>query len=462
MRERRLGRREGAAAVALAAGLATLLAPGPRGRPSVLVVTLDTVRADHCSAYGYRRPTTPVLERLARAGVLFEEAYAPMATTAPAHASLFTALAPAAHGVLRNGQGLAAGHHTLAERLGAAGYRTAAFVGSFAVDGRFGFAQGFDVFDDDLGTPGAPEGRREWEGAAVAGAFDRDAAVTTASALAWLASRRGDRRPYLLWVHYYDPHAPYAPPPPYDGLFASDVDAGDATAAAIARYDAEIRETDAALGRLLAGLRAAGRAASTVVVVASDHGEGLMDHGWMHHGVQLYEEAVRVPLVLRWPEGLPAGRRLRGPVQLADVMPTLLDLIGLPPEAARPAGYEGASVAAAARGVAALDAGRPIHLRRRLYDASRVGGIPVAGETRAIRLGSWKYIEAPAEGTRELYDLARDPGERTNRLAEQPELARRFAALVARRAEDERAFAAAPVPVSAVDAVRLRALGYLP
>jgi arylsulfatase A-like enzyme len=425
----------------------------------VLLITLDTVRADHCSVYGYHRPTTPTLERVARAGVLFERAYAPMSTTLPSHASLFTALPPPAHGVLKNGHILAEDFETLAERLGRNGYDTAAIVSSFPLDQRFGLAQGFGHYDDQLVSRRPVRGSWIWEGVAGEGAFDQDARITTDEATEWLRSRRRRTRPFFLWVHYYDPHFPYRPARAYRGLFPEPEGKAFQLHRRIARYDAEIREMDDAIGRLLATLRAERREASTVLIVAADHGEGLMQHGWMHHGLQLYEESVRVPLLFRWPDGLPAGKRVAGPAKVADITPTILDLVGLPlPDGIPPDGA--ASLVSVMRGTAPLDPERPIYFQRRTYDTRSPYSMNAHGTKRAVRRGRWKYIEAPDEGTRELYDLAADPGERRNRVSEAPAEAAALATML----EDWRRAVTVRQPSGAIapeDAAKLRALGYI-
>jgi arylsulfatase A-like enzyme len=216
---------------------------------------------------------------------------------------------------------------------------------------------------------------------------------------------------------------------------------------------------DDAIGRLLATLRGEGREASTLLIVAGDHGEGLMQHGWMHHGLQLYEESVRVPLLFRWPDGLPAGKRVAGPAKLADVTPTILALVGLPvPEGIAPDGA--ASLVSAMRGRAPLDPERPVYFQRRTYDTRLPAGMNVQGTKHAVRRGRWKYIEAPDEGTRELYDLAVDPAERRNRVDRNPAEAAALSALLAewRRAVTVRQPSGAIAPE---DAEKLRALGYI-
>jgi choline-sulfatase len=432
--------------------LATGCARTPPVRPNLLLVTIDTVRADHCSAYGYGFRTTPTLERLAREGALVEKAYAPTATTAPSHASLFTSRYPLEHGVVRNGLVLGQEHVTLTEALRTAGYQTAAFVSSFVLKNRFGLSQGFETYQSKFDTAGQTAATGWWEGVEVKTGFDRRADATTDLALAWL-DRRGGERPFFLWVHYFDPHHPYSPPPPYDRQFPqSDRE--------VAAYDGEIGFADAQLGRLLTALEAKGQLARTLVVVTSDHGEGLMQHGYMRHGLQIYEEAVRVPLVARWPGRVPAGRRIPGPVELVDLAPTLLQLLGVEV----PKLFRGSSFAPGLLGEdkgTGFDPRRMVFLQRRLYETHEIDGFKVKGDKFGLRAGAWKYIEAEEEGTRELFDLQGDPKEAVNLAQKETARAERLSAAIRawRTALGQHARAASDDSREAEEA--LRALGYV-
>jgi len=447
-------------------GLALALAigfperPEAGRRPDILLVTLDTTRADHTSAYGYERPTTPRLEALAREGVRFDAAYAPMATTLPSHAALFTAELPRTLGITKNGAVLPDEHHTLAERLEDAGYRTAAFVSSFPVDRAFGLDQGFEVYDDDFTDGSCPTKIEEWEGFDIDHGFCRRGAATTERALAWLGyggylkGARSEEPPFFVWVHYFDPHAPYRPAEEDARLFPTVIDGWLTTKTAA--YDGEIHYMDRALGDLLDRLEDAGRLDDTVVVVAADHGEGLMQHGHMHHSLQIYEEDVRVPLIVRWPQRLRGGRTISEPVQLTDLSPTLLELAGLP--LAR-AGV-GRSLAAALVDAAPLDAERPIFLQRREYAEPIVSGHEVRGEKLGVRRGRWKYIEAREEGTAELFDLDTDPYEQRNLAESEPEIRAELVEELRQWASGTGRPALPEVDPKAEK--RLRALGYVP
>lgn len=389
-------------------------------RPNLLFVSIDTLRADHCSLYGYPRPTTPRLDRLAGDGVVFENAYAPMATTAPSHATMFTGLLPRRHGVLKNGHVLGPRHRTLAETLAREGYSAHAVVSSFVLDRRFGVLQGFGSYDDEFSGQ-ASQHPADGDEAGGSSAFNQPADRATEKALRWLAAagylgRERPAAPFFLWLHLFDPHAPYAPPDVFRRPFAP-ADEGDAHAAMLASYDGEIRFADASLGELLDGLARAGILDDTLVVATADHGEGLMTHGHQDHGIHLYEEAVRVPLLFRWRRGLPRAARLRPPVSLADIAPTVLELIGVPDRAVR---SDGESLAPLIRGEQPGDPRRAIFLERRHYDAERVGGFEVRGSKTGVRIGAHKYIEAPEESSYELFDLAADPGEQHNLVRARP------------------------------------------
>lgn len=422
--------------------------------PNLLLIVVDTLRADHTTPQGYPRDTTPALERLASEGVRVEVAYAPTATTGPTHAALFTGRYPRSVGVRRNAVVLAAEHTTLAERLAAAGWETAAVVSSFVLHRKFGFDQGFASYDDDFDPRGATLHERSYEGHAVPRGFDRRATETSDRALAWLDARAADAPPFFLFLHYFDPHGPYVAPIEYQRRFPYP-EHGSPREKALAIYDAEVAYTDAEIGRVLAGLAERRLAANTFVVVTADHGEGLFDHGYLFHDVHLYEEAVRVPLLFRGP-GLPPGRVLAGPVLLLDLLPTLLDLLGAPaPDVALP----GRSLVAALRGEEELDPDRELVLERRIFSSHRVGNIRVEGEKLAIRKRRWKYSEAPEEAARALYDLARDPGERRNLVDRDPERAAELAASLAAWRRRTPA-AAQPGEVAPEDRAHLEALGY--
>ena len=437
-------------------GLAALLvllalACGRESGPANLVmISLDTTRQDHGSVYGYARETTPNLERLAAEGVVFAHAYAGAPTTAPSHATLFTGLYPITHRVVKNGRVLAPAHATLAERLHERGWATAGVVSSYVLDARFGWSQGFELWDDDFELASATTMVPGEKGAEV---FDRKADATTTRALRWLEQERDASRPFFLFVHYMDPHFPWVAPPELLTRFRTQDLPLDGVSGAIARYDAEIAFTDQQLGRLFDALEQLGLARDTLVAVTADHGEGLMDHGELHHSTQLYEEQMRVPLVLRFPRRLPAGRVVDTPVSLLDLAPTLLELLGAEPAAGDP--MQGRSLISLIEGEVPPER-EPIFL-------FRPDNTEIPGEQYAVRQGDWKLIRGPGPGMRELFDLASDPKEREDRsgaeAARVRELEVQLDAWLAVHGRSD------PPPATAVspeDLERLRALGYVP
>lgn len=445
------------ALVALACLVVACGSDAPPILPNVVLVSLDTVRADHTSLLGYPRPTTPRLSALAREGLSYPEAYAMTSTTAPSHATLFTGRYAPAHGVVRNGIPLAEGETTLAEHLAARGYQTAGFVSSFVLAKRFGLAQGFGVWDDRFDPATSSMKLDFWEGHVIKQGFDRSGEATNAAALAWLADR--DRNaPFFLFVHYFDAHEPYTPSDAERAGLAGPAPVGP-LAEAIDRYDAEIRTVDRALGRLLDAIDSEGLRDHTWVIVTSDHGQGLADHDDPFHSVNLYEEAVRSVMVVRGPGVTRPGRVERGPVEQSDLLPTVLDLLAAGSQ--RALLLPGRSLRGSLEQARPLDPARPVFLYRQWYPRRMfVRDTTVDGEQFGVRVGTWKYIEGRAEERRELYDLSRDPGERENRFAEEPA---RAAAL----ADRLRGFRLAhPRPgsapaVSPEDRERLRALGYV-
>ena len=434
-----------AAVLLVAAGTAAALWPRSgglpvtqAGPPSVLLVTLDTTRADRLGAYGYAAARTPVLDRLAHDGVLFERAVAAAPTTLPAHASMMTGRNPMAHGVRNNGVPLDRAVPTLADAFRAAGYRTAAFVSAFVLDRRFGLVRGFDTYDDHLDPPAG----------SATDALERRGDGTVAAAMAWLTAPASASTgtptsapaaaPFFLWVHLYDPHDPYeAPGSP-----------GGADAATL--YDGEIAFADRAVGTLLGALERQGLTNNTIVAVIGDHGESLGEHGEATHGMFVYESAMRVPALLKWPARVPAGTRVTPLVRAIDLAPTLLDLAGRPSLV----GATGVSLVPLIRGPAAAPEAAPATAYGETYFPQLfMNWAPL----RSWRDGQWKFIEAP---TLELYDLASDPGETVNLAAREPDRAGRMRralyALVA--AEGTAAVSAGP---DRETMQKLAALGYV-
>lgn len=361
----------------------------------VVVITLDTTRADRIGCYGYDGGTTPNLDRFAEQSVLFEQAVSQVPTTLPSHSTMFTGLYPQDHGVRRNMIfRLGPEVQTLAEMLSAQGFATAGFPATFILGENFGIGQGFDHYEEPPGMGGA-----------VADSVYRRAGDGVDLALEWLDGKADE--PLFLWLHLYDPHAPYRPPFPYSNRFEGKP------------YEGEIAYADAEVGRLLAELEGDGRWDETLVVIAGDHGEGLHDHGERHHSFLLYETTQRVPLLIRAP-GVGA-RRIGEPVALADLMPTVLDLAG----GQLPEGLRGISLRPAIEGEELP--------RRDLYFETLCGALNYGwAELRGIRFGSWKLIDS---STPELYDLRSDPGEESNLAALETERVEEMRGLLAEISE---------------------------
>lgn len=396
---------------------------GAAERPNLLLVTVDTLRADRLAAYGHAIET-PATDQLAGAGVVMLDATVQVPQTRPSHASLLTGLLPYEHGLRDNfSPPLGTQHATLASVLSSAGYETAAFIGALPLTASSGLDRGFDHFDDPFGGPSR---------AGEASSERRGESVVTA-ALGWLAAERD--APFFAWVHLYDPHAPYDPLPPYRERYASEP------------YDGEVAYSDAQIGRLVGYLDARGWSDSTIVVVTSDHGEGLGEHGEEEHLLFVYDSTLRVPMILRWPGQLPAGARVGGQFRSIDLMPTLLELmrVDAPPST-------GISLASPLRqGVARLPSSESY--AESLFGNIHFGYAPV----RSLRGRQWKYIEAPRA---ELYDLDADPGETSNVIETNPRIAEGMQNVLAGYDQGE-APADAAAPQDAGVMARMAALGYI-
>ncbi len=411
----------------IAAVLPLLLCCGGDRRPSVLLVTIDTLRADRLGCYGAGRVKTPILDRLAREGVLFADCSSVIPETSPAHVSILSGLLPKDHGTRQNGVAVDTSVAMLPAILRRAGYVTAGFVSGFPLTSKFGFSTGFDLFDDHM-----VDGYTSHNG--VIEGVERSAEKTTDSFLFWL--RKVDR-PFFAWVHYFDPHSAYAPPGPFRRMYYSgderdlrnrslenipipsylmlnnvtDIDYP------VALYEGEVSYTDHELGRLLDGLAGKGILDDMLIVVVGDHGESLTEHDYYFgHSRFLYEQSLHVPLLFRWPGVIPEGEIVEEPVSIIDVARALLDLLG-----------RGDALPSAAPGIVPLiDGARrapsPLFLERSVLAGPGMS---------AVRTGSWKLIHSPESGE-ELYDLAADPAESRNAVDTNPARAAALRALLDR------------------------------
>ncbi len=397
--------------------------PTPGAPPPIVLISIDTLRADRLPAYGYQPGATPAIDRLARDGIVFEGAWSHSPLTMPSHASILSGLLPPDHGV-RDNIGYrfdSAAVPYLPRLLRAAGYATGAAVSAYVLRGEGGFADGFDLYEDAI-----PKRRR-----AGVGGLQRPGAETLERALPWLRKNAG--KPFFFFLHLFEPHTPYEAPEPFASRHASP-------------YDGEVAAADRVVGELLAELERLDVYAPAAIVLVSDHGEGLGDHGEDEHGVLLYREALQVPLILKLPGGAHAGRRVKAAAQLVDVAPTLFALAGLelPPAApGRPL-------------LELLEDGAP----RAIYAETFFPRLHFGwSELLSLVEGSRHYIEGPDP---ELYDLATDPAEERNLLLPTGDREERHRAAGMRRAlASYGRTPEAPAPVAEEERRKLAALGYI-
>jgi arylsulfatase A-like enzyme/Tfp pilus assembly protein PilF len=418
------------AVLALAGLTLTACSPAPASvdlsGANLLLITIDTLRADRIGAFGDARAATPHLDQLADNGIRFLNCYAPVPLTLPSHSSLFTGRYPFAMQVRTNGSYfLSPDEVTLAERLAENGYTTAAFVSTYILGSKFGLDQGFQHYDDNLSTGDVIHSfTSEVSADQIVDRFE-----------SWLAKEKPGR--FFAWLHFYDPHLPYAPPQPFADRFGEDA------------YRGEIAFVDSQVGRALAAIDQLGLTDNTLIVVTSDHGESFGEHGEIGHGILTYEESLRVPLILSAGGSLPGGLQLEQRARLIDLSPTLLDLLGLSADLDAP----GSSL------VPIIENKHP-EAQREVYFESILGSedynwAPITG----LIAGNHKYISLPQP---ELYDLVSDPGERKNIHRSQPALAEEIdqrlqqllLASADRPADSRRA-------LTEEDLAHLRALGYL-
>lgn len=372
-------------------------------RPNLLLITIDTLRADALGTYGYDQPTSPAIDALARRGHVFDRAQSTSAWTLPSLASLMTSTYTSTHECWDFRTSLSEAYTTLAEILADEGWATGGVASHTFLASSYGLAQGFEHYDEQLApTKGAKAHK------AITSEQVTDKGLAWVDHRARLGRRDGDERPWFLWVHYFDPHYIYQQ---HDGLterFEGGTGAGKQAQGKMAvdrvRYDGEIAHTDAQVGRLLDGLAERGLLDDTVVVLTSDHGEEFGDHGSKHHGRTLYREVLRVPLIMAGP-GIATGRT-EVPVGVVDVLPTLLDLFGLP----TPRGLAGRSLGRALSGGALGDA--PLLAELRLFDGYHAD---------ALLDGRWKLVVDPDDDSARLFDLQADPLERRDLAADHPD-----------------------------------------
>jgi len=398
---------------------------------NLLVITLDTTRADSLGVYGGAGNHTPNLDRLARDGIMFKNCSTPVPLTLPAHASLFTGRTPLAHQVRNNGRyALAPRELTLAERLKPAGFQSYAVIASYVLLGRFGLKQGFDEYDDSL------------DSYKIMNSYNTEITADAVSSRfrAWLSKHKEDR--FFAWVHFYDPHEPYAPPEEYR--------AGPGEKDPKNLYLGEVEFMDHHVGKILEDLKALGLLANTLLVVVGDHGEAFAEHGEKGHAIFCYEENIRVPLIFFHETLLPKNVVVEERVSLVDILPTLLELYDLE----RGEDLQGRSLVPFFRPGTKNPPPRPLYMES-LYGFEEMGWAPLTG----IVEGDMKFISLPRP---EVYDLRQDPRESTNLYEARPDLARRLkerlASLVSSHTEFQSETKRA---LTAEDIRQLQSLGYI-
>lgn len=402
--------------------------PADPSEYSVVLVTLDTTRADRTGPYGYENVPTPVMDRIADEGVLFEETISQVPITLPSHSSILTGRYPASHGVRHNGLfRLPESELSMAEIFQSAGFKTGAFIGAYVLNAGYGANQGFEVYDD----------LEKNESGGAGDKAERTADQVNEKVFAWMDGLDPADRMFL-WVHYYDPHSPYSPPDKSGRTLSGE------------GYDREISYTDACLGDLLDRLERDGRLDKTLLVVVGDHGESLGEHREETHGIFLYQGAIRVPFLMRAPGLLPDRRRVKGPVETVDIAPTILEIMALEPAP----DIQGDSL------VQAIDDGE--HKFHYAFAETFMPRLEFGwSELRMVRDSRFKYVEAPRP---ELYDLRNDPDELENLIDLQPERAAEMAEILSehdRTTSDPDAAGDAAHVLSPEEEENLRSLGYL-
>jgi arylsulfatase A-like enzyme len=419
-------------------------------RPSILVITIDALRADRLGCYGYERPTSPNIDQLAAEGLLFERAWTPEPLTGPAMCSMVTGLEAQSHGATRNGLRMKAGLDSLPKTLALNGWRTAAFVGTWTLK------DNLTLLGEHFETYGERLKRRRWLGILNSEATCED---VTDDALEWVEDivEEAPGSPFFLWTHYVEPHAPYR----FHEQYARRLAINDDRLTKKDRYDSEIAAVDESIGRLVAGVRGLVPRGGLIVVVTADHGESLGEHQYWGHGRYLYEPSLRIPLAIVWPGAIPA-RRVSTQATLLDLSPTLLELVGVD----IPADLPGSSWATTARGGDALDE------RIGCYQAHRGavhGGTHDSDKKRSKGLiwvgvikGDRKELFKVDRQVLQVYDLAADPGELESLVAANAIPSEELAACLARVNDGLGNLDGLEVNTLDDESVeKLRALGYL-
>ena len=368
-----------------------------RKKPNIIFICVDTLRADRLACYGYENIETPNIDSIAEKGVLFSQAVTQVPVTLPSHCSIFTSQNPIVHNVRENGTyRLDNSETTLAEILKENGYRTAAFIGGFPLDSRFGLNQGFEVYDDDLSGEKivSHTENKIWQGHEFS-SFERKAADVIKSAIKWLSAYKEQR--FFLFIHLFDPHAPYSPPDPFNKDYKKK-----------RRYDGEVAYVDYSLGELFENLRNWKLIKDALIIFTSDHGESLGEHEYFTHGKKLYEPSMRIPLIISFPSLLPKGKVIDVLVRSIDIMPTILGILGIKPLKK----FQGINL------MPVISRGNTEKLNLTSYGETLLPKLRFGDEElRSYRTNKWKYIRYTKDNKmvkEELFYLENDPKEHQN------------------------------------------------
>ncbi|MBN2372689.1 sulfatase-like hydrolase/transferase [bacterium] len=418
-------------------GQITAFASSPKNSANILLITIDTLRPDHLGCYGNKDIKTPNIDNLARDGVLFANAYSPVPLTLPSHVSMMTGRYPIQHGIQNNGGFILEGTaKTLAEILRGSGYKTGAIVASYVLASHFGLSQGFDDYDDHF-----LQNTGEIKDYSENSENLRTAEDVTGIAGKWLNQNHKD--PFFFWVHYFDPHAPYSPPPPFDATYKDNP------------YDGEIAYTDHFIGRLLEEIKKLSIMENTCIIIVGDHGEGLWEHNEQTHGLFIYDTTLRVPLIISHPKLFKKNKKVLSMVRTIDIMPTILESLCIQPKDTY---IQGTSLVPLLKGEK-----KEISLDlycESVYSKLNLNWSPLEG---IVTADGWKYIHAPKP---ELYNLKKDPHEKKNLLSIDTQKAESLKKmyqdlkeelLVKSHSKEE----AKSVSISAETRERLQSLGYI-
>jgi arylsulfatase A-like enzyme len=415
-------------------------------KPNVIFISIDTLRADRLACYGYKDIKTPNIDLTARRGVLFSQAICQVPVTLPSHTSMFTGLNPTSHNVRENGTfRLDDSETTLAQVLKENGYKTAAFIGGFPLDSRFGLDKGFDFYDDDLSDRKDQEtvrGKIKWQGHDVS-SFERKAISVVDSAIKWLSSNRKGR--FFLFLHFFDPHISYSPPDPFKEMYKHHP------------YDGEIAYVDYCLGKLFKRLEKWKILEDALLLITSDHGESLGEHNYYGHGKRLFEPSLWVPLIISFPSKIPQEKVVQSLVRIIDIMPTLLELLNL-------------------RQVKDIQG---VSLLPLIFEEDKNLGLASYGETflprlrfgeeelRSYRTERWKYIRFINDNKivrEKLFDIKNDPAELRDFSRIERSKTEEFSRLLDKMIQEDRKKAVSKKTAFAMDEEtrrKLKSLGYI-